>query len=470
MIHTYKEKLIEDFIRDFPQEFLGENLVLFQQQPIIEGFRPDLIFKDERNQYVIVEVQLYALDRNHFYRTLEYRDLLKHQESCDEPRIILVCNEIPSRYERLTKSHNVRCLTITKDEFIAKAKQLNPTIRIRKQAQTGTGLTINDILKKLSTKNIDNKMPVGLDALVFWLYSDRHSNENPYIYKYTNVPKLPKQFELYFDDYRGPYDNSPKSIHSEIFRSKPPKEIIVNKAAFDNINFDKLCCLHSWLELSCRHHVMDLETLEIVLGYRSFNDIYGYESYIQNSIRKFEPIWRNYGKEIGYNLDKMREDLNSLFNFQFYTGKFPNFESIQFCSRIKITEGPGSLVKNTERVKEIVRYRITHGVQGYTEKDYTNLEEFIGSDKKEWVTVEFIEVKSSVLRTLAELIDMLWIAVRFSNIENLRSNTKNIDSLIPNIGIMPAKHIKDIPTDALKLSSKYFQHMKKPTKEPKNTI
>jgi hypothetical protein len=82
-VRRYDEKLLEEFIRDYPQAFLGEQLHLVHQQATIGGFRPDLIFQDANGRMVIVEVQLRALDRAHLYRTLEYRDLVMQQMQCE---------------------------------------------------------------------------------------------------------------------------------------------------------------------------------------------------------------------------------------------------------------------------------------------------------------------------------------------------------------------------------------------------
>ena len=114
MKRKYDEKLVEDALRDFPQDFLGEPIELLNQQASIAGFRPDLIFKDLRGIPVIVEVQLKALDRNHLYRSIEYRDMYKEETGSKEVRVILFCNSIPSKYQRLLTTHGVHCIKIEK--------------------------------------------------------------------------------------------------------------------------------------------------------------------------------------------------------------------------------------------------------------------------------------------------------------------------------------------------------------------
>jgi predicted transcriptional regulator of viral defense system len=125
-IVRYNEKLLEAFIRDYPQLFIGESLKLIEQQPVLAGFRPDLLFQDVEGTPTIVEVQTEALDRIHFYRTLEYRDLLKHEGPHPEVRVILVANSIPAKYRILIELHNVRLVLIAKEDFAAKVEKLCP--------------------------------------------------------------------------------------------------------------------------------------------------------------------------------------------------------------------------------------------------------------------------------------------------------------------------------------------------------
>lgn len=125
-IVRYNEKLLENFIRDFPEQFIGESLTLLEQQPVLAGFQPDLLFRDTEGVPTIVEVQTEALDRVHFYRILEYRDLLKYEGAYPQVRVILVANSIPEKYKILVELHNVLLILISKKDFAKKASQLHP--------------------------------------------------------------------------------------------------------------------------------------------------------------------------------------------------------------------------------------------------------------------------------------------------------------------------------------------------------
>ena len=122
----YNEKLLENFIKDYPEQFIGESLTLLEQQPILAGFRPDLLFRDAGDVPTIVEVQTEALDRAHFYRILEYRDLLKYEGVYPKVRVILAANSIPDKFKILVELHNVELILISKKDFAKKVAQLRP--------------------------------------------------------------------------------------------------------------------------------------------------------------------------------------------------------------------------------------------------------------------------------------------------------------------------------------------------------
>lgn len=91
------------------------------QQPRIGGFIPDILLLDSSGAKIIVEVQKNALDRNHLYKCLEYRDNLAEFHNEIQPRVILVCEEFPERYSNIAKTHNVSVIKIDREEFVGKA-------------------------------------------------------------------------------------------------------------------------------------------------------------------------------------------------------------------------------------------------------------------------------------------------------------------------------------------------------------
>ena len=71
----FDESVWEDYVAKHPETFLNEDLKLFKRQWQLpsECGRPDLVFERKNGKLLLVELQLKALDRNHFYKTFEYQ-------------------------------------------------------------------------------------------------------------------------------------------------------------------------------------------------------------------------------------------------------------------------------------------------------------------------------------------------------------------------------------------------------------
>jgi hypothetical protein len=100
------EKILEEYIAKFPDQFLGKNVELTSQQEVLGGLRPDLIFQFE-NSFEIVEVQLGQLDRYHLYKSLEYRDLYKLKNPGSKITVSIFCNQIEPHYKEILKVHEI---------------------------------------------------------------------------------------------------------------------------------------------------------------------------------------------------------------------------------------------------------------------------------------------------------------------------------------------------------------------------
>jgi hypothetical protein len=456
MERRYEEKLIEEFIRDHPKEFLDEELFIYQQQPTIGGFRPDLIFLDVRERFVIVEVQLNALDRHHLYRTLEYRDLLVEQESCDVPRVILFCNEIPIRYEKLLKTHSVACISLTKAEFLEKVGNLHPDLIITDDhppIDHGPKLTAQKILRELRGSVETNRDEPN--AFVLWLpswFPYRWERTEVINYDLLDVPQLPEGTQLYFNDFNSYDDLRRNKQVGQLEIGQLPKELIVG-SEIEDISLDHIRIFADWMDLLTHYAIHDGDTIEIVLGYRSSENLYGYEDHIRNRIKKFQPLWHRYGFKKGYNVTKLREEANLLTRLTFYGGKYPSFQPIHICERILIEEGPGSLQHNVEQRRRIMQDWINRGTAGYTARSLEDFDVLVKEDRGEWLTVKFCQVNSGAMECLHELSQLL---------QNAAWNAKSDDvrRLIPRIGLMSPRKLCDIPSSALALSAKYFFHLK----------
>jgi len=462
MRRIYEEKLVEDFIRDYPSEFLGEELSIYLQQATIGGFRPDLIFRDKTGGFIIVEVQLNALDRGHLYRTLEYRDLFMEQKSCDEPRVILFCNNIPQKYERLTKTHRVTCISMTKEDFLAKAYQLQPNLQIEElpNIEEQSRKTIQSVLNELRRNADSTHLDLDLDALVLWFsywFLNRWDRDENLPMKNLALPEIPETAKLYFNDYNSYRDLDKESEIGKLKVAQLPREIIVGRPELEELEIDHIDMMVSWLDLITHYHVSDFETIELILGYRESNDIYLYEDHIQNRIKKFHRLWRRYGYENrkGYDICKLRSDLDVLGNITFFAGKFPKLEPLHVCERIEIEEGPGTLEHNVNQYREVIRNWVNHGTHGYTSQDLSTVETTLKEDRSKWITVRFYRVIDGVIQSLKEISRMLRNA-------SFDAKTMSVRELIMQIGMMPARRLSNIHADALRLSSRYFFHLRTP--------
>ncbi|CAN7383290.1 hypothetical protein [Devosia sp. LjRoot3] len=110
---------MEDCVAEAPERFLGRPLTLRKQQPRIAGFIPDLIFEDHLGRTVIVEVQQHAMDRNHLYKCLEYRDSLT--TNGQTASVVLVCEKMPERYEQIAKTHGVEVIAVSRENIVQTA-------------------------------------------------------------------------------------------------------------------------------------------------------------------------------------------------------------------------------------------------------------------------------------------------------------------------------------------------------------
>ena len=104
---------MQEMVRDYPMEFLGEDLTLWKEFLALEGFVPDLVFLNKNSDYIIAELQIGAIDREHLYRSIEYRDLLKNKENISNVEIILVANSIKEHHKKLLKVHNIKPIIIS---------------------------------------------------------------------------------------------------------------------------------------------------------------------------------------------------------------------------------------------------------------------------------------------------------------------------------------------------------------------
>lgn len=447
MQRTYNEKLLEDFIKRYPKDFLSEDLSFVSQQPIIGGFRPDLIFRDVASVPVIVEVQLNALDRNHLYRILEYKDLLLENSDFDVARTIIVSNSVPVKYQRLLRVHNIEYISISKEEFLEKARLLDPEVDISFSSGASPvlaeeWLTAANVLSQLSPKKKEQNT-LDLEAVVFWT-SER--GYNAYNFRYENLYEIENQRQAYFNDWRlFPRKAGTDSDLADLVNV--PNEILVSTHISRTLNRSNLHILSSWMNFLGKYaRYKEYEDEEVVFGCRGYDDLYDYEVYIRDRIRVLRPLWFAYDLENGYDADKIQEDLSLLQSIKLYAGKYPNYSEVTFCSEFEIVRGPGSLLKNWQRRRKLLIDL------GYSD-EVKRLED--QAFDCEWTTVRIKRLCNSYVRTMRDLFEHLAWSHLDANSGELRLDKKC------HLCLKEPAFLRHLDPEALELSARFFSHLKK---------
>jgi hypothetical protein len=125
----FSEKLVENCVVAKPAAFLPfKKCKVLAQQPVIGGFRPDLLLSTSESGVTLLEIQLHALDRAHLYKVLEYRDLYAEIHGGPAPDIALYCEALPEKYLPILKTHNIEVIRFDRYDFLRRALAACPTI------------------------------------------------------------------------------------------------------------------------------------------------------------------------------------------------------------------------------------------------------------------------------------------------------------------------------------------------------
>ena len=126
------EKTWEGFVAIRPELFLGEDLELRSKQQILRSGRLDLTFWDKDRRLVLVEIQLKALDRSHFFRMIKYHKDLESQGH-QNIRIILLCNEVNPKRDYIAEyrdqlSLDIKVITMSKSLVEKTILDIDPSV------------------------------------------------------------------------------------------------------------------------------------------------------------------------------------------------------------------------------------------------------------------------------------------------------------------------------------------------------
>lgn len=447
MKRKYDEKLVEDVLRDYPYDFLGEHLKVISQQQTIGGFRPDLIFEDVRGLPVIVEVQLKALDRSHLYRSLEYRDLYKEGTGTKDIRVILFCNRIPSKYEKVLSAHGVDCIKIGKKEFLNRLHSIAPKIKVVSASwdkKISSSLTSNSLLREIQKAPTENNNLFAPDTLILWIaWGSFGVNDYRLSYPLAKVYRKSNGF-IDFYDFKDRSSRPVATVNTQFGPKEVclPLEIFACAEKLENIDYHHFNVLETLLDL-----IYDFpreKSFEISLGSQKYYDPFGWGSYIEGRKRKLFTLCDYYSAEEGYDIAKIQNDLELLLSIKIYSGKYPNFIEEQTFKSYEIISGPGS----QREFFEIQRENLIR--MGYEENLIQKFDLDAQKAEKEWVTVQLNDVSGSCKEAVIFLL------------HHVKLHTREVGSLMKQCDrcVAPPRKANEIPKNALKLASKFFWHLK----------
>lgn len=460
MLVKYNEKFVEEMIREYPKEFLGEDLEILYQQPMLGGFRPDLIFRDGNGKPVIVEVQLNALDRNHLYKSLEYRDLYAASSQENDVRIIVFCNSIQKRYLPIIESHKLQCIVSSKKDFLTLTAKLKPGVKFtanRSKLLTGK-ITVSKILNALSAvSNTSNQLfPDG--TLAFWTNPGgiHQPPQRTLDYSLKNVKPKGKHFmKLYSfgrDEIRESY---PELTLPTELGSVPvfvPFEHFVHGPSLSGLDWRRIDGLRSLLALlfpaqnvNSATEVLGSTSSEVAFSIFPVSDVYGWYEYTKGRKKLFKTLEAIYGKKVGYDCLRLRDDLQFLSEFSVFLGKSPHFSPVKPFTRYELSIGPGPLAER-------------FNIEGFLKSNYggsldgPKIEEIIKQIHQEWVAITLYEMSNEA----ATLLDyVLW----HLNAGHMYSKDKTTVTGTCHICLRPSRDASTIFRSALNISSRYFAHI-----------
>jgi hypothetical protein len=384
----FDESMMEDFIKRYPASFLGEELKFVSQQRRLSAFRTDLVFEDANGALLITELQVEALDRAHFYRTLEYRDLLLEENNHRRVRVMLVCNSIPERFMKLLKIHGVESRVIGKTEFKRKVRQLEPgTVVTTKPPKPRMPLTSTSLLYEIEGRP---KGKVGnSDLMGFWLRTTADSGRESNAFH----SPLSRRKVVFTSLDSKPYLASGLVELGEI--PPPRNEVLVPKQLFvpakpfqQTVKREQVLRAKKWLELFQRFGGRC--DAEVVCGWELPVDFLRYQECQKPHAWQFGFL-DDYRRDNGYDEAAIAKDLDWLASLKIFSGVYPNLIPRSPWAAYSFKRGAGSLYEKYVGLAERYNGR---------RPDSEVLGEF------EWLTVKFSGIDRTYLWIMTELLKL----------------------------------------------------------------
>lgn len=424
--YQYTEQDVENALKRFPKEFLGRDFRFITQQLPLFNLRPDLVFRNEKNQIVLVEIQKGSLDFNHIYKILGYKDLYEYKYSNKQIEILLVvCGGVAPREDIVLRKRGIPYIVFSDVEFVTKAKRLG--IKLPRKTPF---LSVESLLHAISQSNSNNCL--NIEALVF--YTAGECSCPRYIDEYTQNLRAIKKYPPRWH----------KVFARELPPCKVPLEIIISPQIL-NTTFEQVLRVSTILEFVTKYARVRRKDETIILGYRTIEDHFGFERYLEGRKLLFSELCRMYANSMRtWDFELIEKDLNYLASLKIYCGKYPNFIPQPIFESFNISQGLGEIEGNWEKLLEEVSLYSPDQVQSLQschEALYT--EPF-------WVlTFKCFDYE------LAQLFLFMFRMLLF----NYASKTVEVQQLKrDNRFLILPKPLKNIPRSILRLTSRYFIH------------
>jgi predicted RNA-binding protein with PUA-like domain len=157
------EKDIENLIATHPEEFLPyKNLKLVGQQVRLSTYFADIIFEDEYQTKIVIEVKRGILSREAVAQIMDYYGIIKIQEKTSDIKLIIVANVIPKeRVIFLSEKLGIEFIEIPASKIINVAKEYSYSFLDETKPET-------KIQYKEQTQEIDKNISFGKSDI--WIF------------------------------------------------------------------------------------------------------------------------------------------------------------------------------------------------------------------------------------------------------------------------------------------------------------
>lgn len=369
------ERDFEDLVAAHPELFLGEPFTMVGRQMEFAGLRPDLILRDDHGRVAVVELLARALDLEHIYRAVGYRDIVSRAMGTTRIRLIILCTSADERHRSVALHHGIELQTMTHDEIAERAggcagdrgkETLRPDRRIitPDTEVRGVRLTARQVLGELrrpagplaerrrggrNRARVRGSREQPTDVIHFWLRSWRSHALDALMLDEIDLRTIANPSMIYCNDLAGaPCIRTEHGFLKEL-PGIPVQVAVEAPAVLALTTGDALTCL-AWLELLQAMQPQHRSDHEVILGWRAAEsgdaggfDPFGYEGHVRGRLRWFRRLWDRYRGETSYDRGRLHADIELLSRLKLLAGIAPGYRAAGLCRTIAIIAGAGSL-------------------------------------------------------------------------------------------------------------------------------